>query len=183
MDKQNIIKTTQDWLAKFIIEYNICPFAKQVYDKQGIRYIVTDAVKLEEILAALLAEFNHLDQTPATATTLLILKSAVKKFDDYLDLLEIANQLVIDFDYEGKYQLASFHPQYCFANTQPDAVENFTNRSPFPMLHILREADIEAVLKNYPNPELIPERNIQQMQKIGLSTIQAILKPYCNSSL
>jgi len=95
-----------------------------------------------------------------------------ENFDDYLDFLEISNQLLIDQGYEGVFQLASFHPDYCFADTSPDDPANYTNRSPWPMLHIIREASLEQVLQNYPNPEDIPQRNIDYCRQLGLEVMQ-----------
>ena len=121
-----------------------------------------------------------LDTEPATATTLLILASACTRFDDFLDLAAIAEQLLLDQGYEGVYQLASFHPEYCFAGSDQNDAANYTNRSPYPMLHIIRETDIAQALQSYQNPEQIPERNIELTRKLGLKKMQtqlaAILK-------
>jgi hypothetical protein len=92
-----------------------------------------------------------------------------------LDLVAIAEDVLIDQDYEGVYQLASFHPDYCFADSKPDDAANYTNRSPYPMLHIIREASIEKALTKYPNPEQIPERNMQLTRKLGLEKLQTLL--------
>jgi hypothetical protein len=117
-----------------------------------------------------------MDIEPATETTLLILPEGCTQFNDFLDLTAMAEQLLIDQGYEGVYQLASFHPDYCFAGEDENDPANYTNRSPYPMLHIIREASIEQALKTYPNPELIPERNIELTRKLGLEKIQALLR-------
>jgi uncharacterized protein len=171
MDQQQIINATQSWLTSFIIPYNICPFAKQVHEADSIRYRVLNSDKPEFCLAELIAECRHLDAEPATETTLLILAEACAQFDDFLDLTAIADQ-----GYEGVYQLAGFHPDYCFAGEDESDPANYTNRSPYPMLHIIREASIEQALKTFPNPELIPERNIEFTRKLGLEKIQALFK-------
>ena len=175
MDKQQIINATQNWLTSFIIAYNICPFAKQVHDAGGIRYRVLSSQQPEFCLTELIAECRHLDTEPATETTLLILTKACDRFDDFLDLTAIAEQLLIDQGYEGVYQLASFHPDYCFADAGENDPANYTNRSPYPMWHIIREASIEQALQAYPNPELIPQRNIELTRKLGLEKMRALL--------
>jgi len=166
------ITATQKWLVSFVIAHNICPFASHVHDSGSIRYETVVSRNMEDSLQALMAECRYLDAHPATATTLLIFSRSWVDFDDFLDMLAIAEQLLVDQGYEGIYQLASFHPNYCFANSEPDDPGNFTNRSPYPMLHIIREKDIEKALSSYKNPELIPERNIQLLRKIGLEKLR-----------
>ena len=176
MDQQQIITATQNWLTTFIIRLNICPFAKQVHDAGSLRYRVLDSDKVEYALSELIAECQHLDAEPATETTLVLLAAGWALFDDFLDFTAMAEQLLIDQGYEGVYQLASFHPDYCFGGEDENDPANYTNRSPYPMLHIIREASIELALKSYPNPELIPERNIKLTRKLGLEKIQALLR-------
>lgn len=175
MSNQHIIAATRAWLTSFIIAHNICPFARQVYENDSVRFAVVESKQLEDCLQALIEECRHLDAEAATETTLLIFSNACAEFDDYLDLVAVAEQLLIDQGYEGIYQLASFHPDYCFAGSNDDDPANYTNRSPYPMLHIIREASIERALQNYPNPEHIPERNIELTRKLGLANMQAQL--------
>ncbi len=175
MSHQHIITATRAWLTSFIIAHNICPFARQVYENNSIRFAVVESDKLEDCLEALVEECQHLDAEAATETTLLIFANACGQFDEYLDLVTIAEQLLQDQGYEGIYQLASFHPDYCFAESNDDDPANYTNRSPYPMLHIIREASIERALQNYPNPERIPERNIELTRKLGLKKMQVQL--------
>lgn len=171
MSQQSIVTATQAWLTSFIIAHNICPFARQVHENNAIRYRVIDSENLEDCLEALFEECQHMDMEPATATTLLIFAQACAEFDDYLDLVAIAEELLIDQGYEGIYQLASFHPDYCFAESSENDPANYTNRSPYPMLHIIREDSIEQALLNYQNPELIPERNIELTRKLGMEKL------------
>jgi hypothetical protein len=175
MTPSNIVTVTQNWLTSFIIAYNICPFAKQVHDNGRIRYRVEEKANLEHCLETLIAECQHLDNTAECETTLLILPNACADFDDFLDLLAIAEQLLQDQGYEGIYQLASFHPDYCFADSATDDAANYTNRSPYPMLHIIREASLEQALRGYEHPEQIPERNIELTRKMGLQKLQSLL--------
>lgn len=178
MTEQHIINATQNWLTSFVIAYNICPFAHREQQRGSIRYQATTNPSPETALETLIQACEYLDTHPETATTLLIFANAFADFDDYLDLVAIAEQLLIDQGYEGIYQLASFHPDYCFAeedDTPDQEPSNYTNRSPYPMLHIIREADLEQAVAHYPDPEMIPERNIQLTRKLGLKKLQALL--------
>lgn len=182
MNNQQIINATQKWLTSFIIEYNICPFAHREQQRNSIRYRVADSDQLESALEALIEECVYLDRNPDTETTLLILPNGFADFEDYLDMLSMAEHLLLLQGYEGIYQLASFHPDYRFeensvinddkAETDP---AHYTNRSPFPMLHIIREESLERVLSHYPGPENIPVRNIKLTRETGLQKLQQIL--------
>jgi len=178
MTDQNFIKATQNWLDSFIIHYNICPFAQRERQKASIRFRIADTADTPLVLETLIQECEWLDAHPKTATTLLILPYGFNHFDDYLDLLEIAEQLLKMQNYEGIYQLASFHPDYCFEmskNNEDDAA-NYTNRSPYPMFHVIREASLERALAGYSNPENIPARNIKLTRELGVETLQTLLQ-------
>jgi hypothetical protein len=172
---QQLITTTQNWLKTIIIAYNICPFAKRELDRGSIRFSSNHDAEIESCLLDLMLECDLLDTDSSVETTLLIYDSAFTKFDDYLDFLELAETLLIEQGYEGIYQLASFHPDYCFVGAEPDDPANYTNRSPYPMLHILREASIEQAVATYPHPENIPQRNIELTRELGLVKMQALL--------
>lgn len=169
------IDATQTWLDRFVIHYSICPFARRERLRNSIRYQVIQGIDLEVHLENLIVEAEYLDRHPDTETTLLIFAEAYSDFDDFLDLMAIADDLLIAQAYEGVYQLASFHPDYCFAEASPDDAANYTNRSPYPMLHLIREASIEQVLRHYPEPEAIPQRNIALTHQLGLSYLQDLL--------
>lgn len=181
------IKQTQSWLDNFIIAHHICPFAKRERDRGSIHFCVDENSEISQTLENLVIECERLDQEPEIETTLFILAQVGEDFNDYLDFLDIANQLLITQNYEGIYQLASFHPDYCFADgssladgSSPadgsnDDPANYTNRSPYPMLHIIREQSLEKALQNYPNPELIPERNIAFCRSQGLEAMKEML--------
>jgi hypothetical protein len=173
-DKQ-LIAATQTWLKTIIIEYNICPFAKRELDRGSIRFSIDHDTGIESCLLNLMLECDRLNIDSSIETTLLIYDSAFTAFDDYLDFLELAETLLIEQDYEGIYQLASFHPDYCFEGAEQDDPANYTNRSPYPMLHLLRETSIERAVANYPNPENIPQRNIEFTRELGLAKMQALL--------
>jgi len=176
MDTKKVIEQTKNWLSSVIVEHNICPFAGQELKRNSIRYSVQDQIDLQQCLQNLIDECNILDADKDIATSLLIYKDVFAEFDSYLGFVDMANALMVDMGYEGAYQLASFHPHYCFANEEQDDAANYTNRSPYPMLHIIREASLEQALKDYPEPETIPENNIRLTRKLGLKKMQAMLQ-------
>ncbi|MCF6188875.1 MAG: DUF1415 domain-containing protein [Cocleimonas sp.] len=175
MVSADIILQTKKWLSSFIIEHNICPFAKREYDNDSIHYEIVLSNKLEDQLQELIYSCEQLDNSEAIETSLLILPNGLNNFDDYIDLLELSNALMHKQGYEGIYQLASFHPDYCFEGVDADDASNFTNRSPYPMLHLIREASLEKVLAHYPNPEKIPNRNIEYTRGLGVVVLQQLL--------
>lgn len=170
-----VIAHTQNWLKRLVIDYGLCPFAKREFDAGSIDYVVAETQELQEQLGYVLSAFEALDVKGAFETSLLIFPRGLADFSDYLELLDIAQALLKDQGYEGVYQLASFHPRYQFEGAAPDDASHFTNRSPYPMLHILREASVEAALKSYPNPEAIPQRNVKLMKKLGVAALQGLL--------
>ena len=174
-NNNTFITHTQKWLSTVIIDHTLCPFAKREYDNDRIHYAVIEATDLESQLEQVILECEALDTDINRETSLLIFPTGLSDFLSFLDLLALANKLFKDLDYEGVYQLASFHPDYRFDGSGPDDPSNYTNRSPYPLLHILREASVEAALKNYPSPEKIPERNIQLTRELGLSVMSALL--------
>jgi len=165
----NIIQETQDWLIKAVIGLNLCPFAKAVHVKEQIKYVVSEATTMEQLLEDLAQELEFLAEVSRekTDTTLLIHPNVLNDFLDYNDFLELADQLLEDLDLDGELQIASFHPQYQFAGTDIDDITNFTNRSPYPTLHLLREDSIDEAVKAFPEAEAIFETNMQTMEKLG----------------
>jgi len=171
-----LISQTQHWVNTVIVKHSICPFAGREVKRNSIRYNVSDNIDLSRCLENLLAECRILEMDDTVETTLLIYAKAFADFDLYLDFVDIANALLIDKGYEGAYQLATFHPEYRFADSEPKDPANYTNRSPYPMLHIIREASLEQALKRHPAPETIPEKNIVLTRKLGLQQMQAMLQ-------
>jgi hypothetical protein len=169
------IDETKKWLESVVIAHNICPFAKRVFDTNGIYFAIENSTDVEICLENLLDECARLDENENLETTLLIYTKAFADFDDYLDFVEIAERLLEVEDYEGIYQLASFHPNYCFEDSAENDAANYTNRSPYPMLHLLREHSLEKALGNYPNPEDIPENNIKLTRELGLQKMRETL--------
>lgn len=175
MNTENWAHKTRTWLKNFIIAHNICPFAKREFDRDSIRYCVISTATLEDCLATLSQECQYLDQHPECETSLLILTQGYADFSDFLNLLDCAEELVSLENYEGVYQIASFHPAYCFADAAQDDPGNYTNRSPQPMLHLIREASIATLIDNGADTDRIPERNVAYLRALGEDAIQRIL--------
>jgi hypothetical protein len=168
ISEEQVITQTKKWITDVVIGCNFCPFAGKEMKKDSIRYLVTAGKDLNTCLEVFSKECLYLDDNLSTETTLIIFPDSFKHFDDYLDLVELAETLLKKEGYEGIYQVASFHPQYIFADSPPGDAANYSNRSVYPMLHILREESIEKALKNYPDPEGIPGRNIKFAREKGL---------------
>jgi uncharacterized protein len=166
----DILAATRHWLTRAVIGLNLCPFAKSVHVKQQIRYVISKANDLAGVLTDLETELKALDAAdPAhTDTTLLILPHALADFLDFNDALYFADRLLAQLRLEGTLQIASFHPQYQFEGTEPDDIENYTNRAPYPILHLLREASIERAVEAFPDAADIYERNQQTLRRLGL---------------
>jgi uncharacterized protein len=174
LTEQTIIDQTTNWIKSVVIGCNFCPFAAKAMQMKSIRYVVMPDVSIEEALEKLVEEMKFLDQTADIETSFLIFPDTYTDFDDYLDLVDLADTLLADQGYEGVYQLASFHPEYCFAGAKKTDPANFTNRSVFPMLHLLRESSITQAVENYPDPEGIPGRNVAFAQEKGLKYMQML---------
>lgn len=167
METSLIESATRQWLEDVVIGLNLCPFARKELVNNRIRFVVSPADSEEALLMALQQELVFLNENPATETTLLIHPDLLTDFDDYNDFLAAADGLLELLELEGVYQVASFHPDYRFADTGPEDAENYTNRSPFPMLHLLREDSVARAVDSHPDPDSIPERNIALMQQLG----------------
>ncbi|MCP4447094.1 MAG: DUF1415 domain-containing protein [Myxococcales bacterium] len=169
------IEETERWLENIVIGLGICPFAKSVFDAKSIRYQVCEPVSASDLLLELIEECQHLDEHETTATTLLIYPEGLDSFEDYLDVVAAACDQLETADYGGIYQLASFHPAYVFDGCDDDDAANLTNRSPFPTLHLIREAGMSEALASYPSPEKIPERNMRICRELGHEGLRAVL--------
>ncbi|MGF6816408.1 hypothetical protein OKW33_003214 [Paraburkholderia atlantica] len=173
-----VIAATRHWLTEAVIGLNLCPFAKAVHVKGQIRYAVSEADTLETVLTDLEAELQTLVAADPAAidTTLLILPRAFGDFLDFNDCLFFADRLIEQLRLEGVIQIASFHPHYQFEGSEPDDIENYTNRAPYPILHLLREDSIERAVQAFPDAEEIYERNQETLRRIGLSGWDALMK-------
>jgi len=169
MGNEEIIGATRRWLQKAVIGLELCPFAERAHDSGRVRYCVSEQRAAAGLLEELRAELRHLhaEDPGRCETTLLIHPWALTDFIEYNDFLEVCEAAVADLGFEGELQIASFHPEYQFAGTRSGDIENFTNRSPYPMLHLLREASIEHALKSVPDPDEIYRRNIHTLRALG----------------
>nr|WP_299245468.1 DUF1415 domain-containing protein [uncultured Halomonas sp.] len=167
------LNQTQAWVEGFVVAHDICPFARREMERGSIRYEATSARSVESALLTLIEACRRLDEDSSIETTVLVLTDGVEDFDDYLDMLGLAEALLEDQGYEGIYQLASFHPDYCFHGVEENDPANYTNRSPWPMLHLLREASIERALAGFAHPERIPERNVTLLRERGNERLAA----------
>ena len=172
---QHIIKQTQCWLKTTIIGLNFCPFANQEFKQNTIRYTVFNGLDVESNLHALADEIHYLDENAGTETSLLIFSNSVDNFDDFLELIDYSNDLIDDLGYRSTYQLAHFHPDYCFDGVEPDDASNYTNRSPWPTLHLIREDSLQRAIENYPDTAAIPDNNIKLAHELGADKLQSLL--------
>ncbi len=164
------IAETRKWLEQIVIGLNLCPFAKAVYVKDQVRFVLSDATTPEALVEELAEELILLRDTPAEQidTTLIVHPDVLTDFLDYNDFLDNADAAIEALDLQGILQVASFHPQYQFAGVAPDDVSNYTNRAPYPTLHLLREDSVERAVAAFPDPDVIVERNIETLDKLGI---------------
>jgi hypothetical protein len=167
--KDEIIADTQRWLERAVIGLNLCPFAKAVHVKKQIRYVVSSATTPEELMDDLVRELELLAETAAEKieTTLLIHPYVLTDFLDYNDFLDVADEALEELDLAGELQIASMHPHYQFADTEPDDIDNYTNRSPYPTLHLLRESSVAQAVMAFPEADKIFDKNIDTMRRLG----------------
>ncbi len=169
-----VIAQTQKWVQEIVVGCNFCPFAARELKRGSIRYRVEESAELKTCLETFIMECARLDEDAIIETTLIIFPNAFKKFNDYLDAVALAEKLLKLHKYEGVYQVASFHPLYRFSKTPMDDAANYTNRSIYPMLHLLREESIEKALEHYPNPEDIPDRNTSFAREKGAAYMKML---------
>jgi len=175
LNTQKIETSVRKWLDTFVVGMNLCPFAKRELVKQRVRFTVTEATTEDELLQALQAELELLNADPSIETTLLIHPAVLGDFLDYNQFLDIADALLLQMELDGVYQVASFHPDYQFGGTAPWEAENYTNRAPYPILHLLREESLDRVLGDNPDADEIPQRNIDLMNSMGEEKLKALL--------
>ena len=171
------LAVTRRWLERAVIGLNLCPFAKAVYAKEQVRFVLSAATMPEVLLEELGEELLRLRDTPAGQidTTLLVHPWVLGDFLDYNDFLDQADALVEALELDGVLQVASFHPHYQFAGSAPDDVENFTNRAPYPILHLLREDSVSRAVAAYPDPDAIVDRNVETLRRLGVEGWRKLL--------
>ncbi|MBN7798579.1 DUF1415 family protein [Parahaliea mediterranea] len=177
--RDRITAEVDRWLNAVVLGLNLCPFARKPVDGGQVRVSVSTARGAEALLSDLLSELQHLDSQPpaTTETTLLVIPDYLPDFLDFNQFLDLAEALLEQYGYAGVYQLATFHPHYQFAGTDAGDAENLTNRAPYPILHLLREASIEGALAGHPDPEGIPAANIRRVEALTPQQIRALF-PY-----
>ncbi|MDO5679660.1 MAG: DUF1415 domain-containing protein [Pelistega sp.] len=170
---------TRRWVENIVIGMNLCPFAKGVYVKDQVKIHITPTQDLSEISQVLTELLSELATVPAEQidTTLLVLPFAFESFYAFNDYLDVADQILDALNLMGEIQIANFHPQYQFAGTQVDDMSNYTNRSPYPILHLIREDSIDRAVSQFPDAAVIFERNIAMMEELGLDGWHKLLKP------
>ena len=178
LSDEKIIEQTTNWIKSVVIDCNFCPFAAKAVLKNSIRYIVKREITLNDTLITLKEELTQLEIDSEIETGFIIFPNNFKDFSDYLNLVKKVEQLITKENYDGVFQIASFHPDYCFEGSDETDPANYTNRSIYPMLHILREESLTKALSLYPNPETIPEHNIAFARKKGLQYMQ-LLRSAC----
>ena len=176
---EKTVRPVRQWVETLVVGMNLCPFAKREMVKNRVRFATTTSTTEEQLLIALQAELEWLNTDPSVETTLLIHSGVLQDFHDYNQFLGHADSLLVEMELEGIYQIASFHPDYQFDGTKPDDAENYTNRSPYPMLHLIREASLERVIAEY-QVDQIPARNIALMNELGQDKLQALLRSCLN---
>lgn len=169
---EQVIEETRAWLLNVVIGCNFCPFAAREFKRNAIQYTLVRTSDKHALLTSLALEFERLDNQPEVETSLLILPGQFNAFNDYLNLIDLCQDLLEEEGREGIYQIASFHPAYLFAGSDDKDPANYTNQSPYPMIHILREESLTRVLEKYPDPESIPENNIAFARKQGLAKMK-----------
>lgn len=180
MNHDQVAGSVRQWVESLVVAENLCPFAKRELAKNRVRFSVTEAATEEQLLFALTAEFELLDSDPSVETALLIHPNVLQDFEDYNQFLSHADRLLAELELEGVYQIASFHPDYQFSGTEPDDIGNYTNRSPHPVLHIIREQSLERAIADFPDVEQIPARNIKLMNSLGRDRLQALMEACLN---
>lgn len=175
MTNEKIIAAVRHWVETVVVDMNLCPFAKRELVKNKVRFVAIEAASEKELLLALHEELERLNNNSNIETTLLIHAHVLQDFYDFNDFLAVADGLLEQMDLVGHYQIASFHPDYQFGGTEPNDAENYTNRSPYPVLHLLREDSLERAIASYPDVDNIPKRNIALMNELGATKLKALL--------
>lgn len=168
------IKHTLAWIQSMVIGLNLCPFAKREINNNTARIETSSATVIDDALADFMMEVEYLQVNPETGTTVLIYPHILSDFYEYLDFVDLANDLLAQAGYKGTYQIATFHPDYCFQGVKTDDVTNYTNRSPYPMLHLLREEMLDKAISYYGDTEVIPENNMRCLRELGLVEVKNV---------
>lgn len=181
-DMLEIEGVVRRWVDSLVVGLNLCPFAKKELLANRVRFNVTDSSNEEKLLAELNHELSILQSDSSIETTLLIHPYCLDEFDQFNRFLDHVDALLTYLNLNGVFQVASFHPHYRFAETGEDDLENFTNRCPYPVLHLLREESLERAIEGHPDPENIPYRNIARLNQLGYEKVQQLLSACLNQA-
>lgn len=164
------------WIQNIVVGLNLCPFARKPFESHQVRIVCEEVTEEDAILEVVLRELCLLEDTPAQEleTTLIALPKAYANFNEFNSLLYVLNEVLVLEGFEGVFQIASFHPHYQFAGTHTDDLENFTNRAPYPIIHLIREDSVSAALDSHPDPDSIPENNIKRLESMSASEVKAL---------
>ncbi|WP_419149022.1 DUF1415 domain-containing protein [Pseudoalteromonas 'SMAR'] len=173
---QQIEQAMRNWVSQVIVKYNFCPFARQEVENHSVYYHISATHSHEDAVLELLSQCSELDNNPERETTLVVFAEGFKDFAEFLDLVDLANALLVAQGFEGTYQIANFHPDYVFADSDDNDPANYTNRAPYPALHLIREASMAEALAEYDDPESIPDNNIRLARRKGEAFWQHLLK-------
>ncbi len=178
MSENPYLKATRQWVEKFVIGLNLCPFARHPFQQGRIRFVLSEAQDENQLVRDLLTEFLFLyDAEPSVwETSLLVHPHCLKKWEDYWDFLEIAEELLDEAGLTGVFQLVGFHPDYLFGEEDPADASHYTNRSPFPLIHILREESISQAVDTHPDIDKIPVENVKKLRELGKSILEKKLE-------
>lgn len=176
-ESEEQLNRVRDWVERIVVGWNLCPFARKEMVNDRICYQLSEARSEEELLTELALGLERLERDERWETTLLVHPYVLQDFDDYNQFLSLVDALLEQMDLLGVFQVASFHPDYRFEGTSPEDAENYTNRSPYPILHLIREESMARVLESYPEPEKIPERNIEYLRNLSEDELDSAFKP------
>lgn len=175
-DNETIITAVKQWLEKTVIGLQLCPFAKSVFDADKIRYTVSNSRDTEALMLELHDELKRLDDVPGLETTLIIINQQLSDFEAFNQTLDYIDDMLDQYGWSGIFQVASFHPYYQFADTKIDDRENWTNRSPYPIFHILRESSLELAIESFPSIVDLPQENIKRMNGLSSQVFAQVLQ-------
>lgn len=181
LKNDQVIQAVRRWVETIVIGMNLCPFAKRELSANRLRFVVTTAETEQALLEALASELELLGREPDVETTLVVHPKVLRDFLDYNQFLDRADDLILALDLEGEFQVASFHPDYQFAGTEPNDAENYRCRSPYPILHLLREATLEQAIERTADVDQIPSRNIEAMNTYGVEVLRETLRACLDS--
>jgi hypothetical protein len=175
-DNETIITAVKQWLEKTVIGLQLCPFAKSVFDADKIRYTVSNSRDTEALMLELHDELKRLDDVPELETTLIIINQQLSDFEAFNQTLDYIDDMLDQYGWSGIFQVASFHPYYQFADTKIEDRENWTNRSPYPIFHILRESSLELAIESFPSIVDLPQENIKRMNGLSSQVFAQVLQ-------